>query len=88
MWKEVHGDVHLIKMLIGLPFQIYQIYGKRKVEDVYEILKKYNTGYIILEDSICLAPSQDGCRLPDLIDVDNGMVRFSSLNIHTANPVS
>ncbi|XP_064610291.1 protein C-mannosyl-transferase DPY19L3-like [Liolophura sinensis] len=54
--------------------EIYQIYGKRKVEDVYEILKKYNTGYIILEDSICLAPSQDGCRLPDLIDVDNGMI--------------
>ena len=57
-------------------FQLYQTYGKRKPEDVHAILVGYNTSYIIMEDSICLAPSKDGCRLPDLIDVDNGVVRL------------
>lgn len=54
--------------------ELYQIYGRRLPEDVYKILHKYASNYIILEDSICLAPSRDGCRLPDLIDVDNGIV--------------
>ena len=54
--------------------QLYQYYAKRKPEDVYELLMKYKTDYIILEDSICLAPSRGGCRLPDLLDIDNGVV--------------
>ena len=54
--------------------QLYQYYGKRKPEDVHKILSDYKTDYIILEDSICLAPSKNGCRVPDLIDVDNGVV--------------
>lgn len=54
--------------------QLYQYYAKREPVDVHQILKKYKTDYIILEDSICLAPSRGGCRLPDLLDVDNGMV--------------
>ncbi|KAL3883925.1 hypothetical protein ACJMK2_030151 [Sinanodonta woodiana] len=53
--------------------ELYQMYARRTPEDVYEILKKYNTNYIILEDSICLAPST-GCRLPDLLDMDNGEI--------------
>ena len=56
-------------------FQLYQTYGKRTPEDVHAILRVYKTSYIIMEDSICLAPSNNGCRLPDLIDVDNGVVR-------------
>ncbi|KAL4232819.1 hypothetical protein ACF0H5_007505 [Mactra antiquata] len=54
--------------------ELYQYYGKREPEDVHNLLMKYKTDYIILEDSICLAPSRGGCRLPDLIDVDNGVV--------------
>uniref|UniRef100_A0A915J1T4 Uncharacterized protein n=1 Tax=Romanomermis culicivorax TaxID=13658 RepID=A0A915J1T4_ROMCU len=50
--------------------QVYQIYARRKPDEVYRILKSFDTSYIILEDSICLAKS-DGCRLPDLIDLDN-----------------
>lgn len=54
--------------------ELYQYYGKRTPEDVHEILLRYKTDYIILEDSICLAPSKGGCRLPDLLDVDNGVI--------------
>lgn len=40
-----------------------------------ELLKmsKYKSSFIILEDSICLAPSK-GCRTPDIVDIDNGIV--------------
>ncbi|KAH9490912.1 hypothetical protein Btru_039781, partial [Bulinus truncatus] len=54
--------------------QLYQIYGKQQPEHVHKILTKYKSNYIILEDSICRAPSKDGCRLPDLIDIDNGVM--------------
>ncbi|KAL1240931.1 putative C-mannosyltransferase DPY19L3 [Trichinella spiralis] len=50
---------------------IYQIYARRSAEDVYNILKKYNTNYIILEDSICRA-KRSGCTIPELIDLENG----------------
>lgn len=50
---------------------VYQIYAHRTPEEVYKILKSFDTHYIILEDSICLAKS-DGCRTPDLIDLANG----------------
>lgn len=52
---------------------VYQIYGRRTAEDVHQLLKSIDAHYIILEDSICLAPS-DNCRTPDLIDLDNGVV--------------
>lgn len=54
--------------------ELYQTYGKRTAEDVHKILSHYKTSYIIMEDSICLAPSNNGCRVPDLIDVDNGVI--------------
>lgn len=50
------------------------MYGRYTAEDVYEIMNKYSVNYIILEDSHCLAPSRGGCRLPDIVDVENGMV--------------
>lgn len=53
--------------------QLYQIYGRRTPQDVHDILTKYKSSYIILEDSICLAPSK-GCRTPDIVDIDNGIV--------------
>lgn len=59
--------------------ELYQYYAKREPEEVHNILSKYKTDYIILEDSICLAPSRGGCRLPDLLDVDNGVIPDSGL---------
>lgn len=53
-----------------------QVYGKRTPKDIYDIMKKNKADYIILEDSICLAHTEDGCRLPDIIDFDNGVVSF------------
>ncbi|XP_023930612.1 probable C-mannosyltransferase DPY19L3 [Lingula anatina] len=53
--------------------ELYQMYGRRTPEDVWTIMKKYNASYIILEDSICMAPSDD-CRTPDIIDMDNGVI--------------
>ena len=54
------------------------MYGRRTPEEVHSILVKFNASYIILEDSICLAASRGGCRLPDLIDVSNGVVGISN----------
>ena len=51
------------------------MYGRREPEDLFEIMTKYSVSYIILEDSHCLAPARNGCRLPDLVDVDNRIVR-------------
>ncbi|KAL5009746.1 hypothetical protein ScPMuIL_012051, partial [Solemya velum] len=62
------------KLLRDRTKDLYQMYGKRTPEDVYQIMKRYKADFIILEDSICLAPSRGGCRLPDLIDVDNGVI--------------
>ncbi len=50
------------------------MYARRTPADVADILRKYEVSYIILEDSICLSPRQ-GCRLPDLLDLDNGQVQ-------------
>jgi hypothetical protein len=47
-------------------------------EEVHKILKERDSHYIILEDSICLAPSKNNCRTGDLIDMDNGIVSCSS----------
>lgn len=54
--------------------EIYQIYGRKPPAEVYSILKYYRTNYIILEDSICLSASREGCRTPDLVDVANGEI--------------
>ncbi|XP_059176524.1 probable C-mannosyltransferase DPY19L3 [Physella acuta] len=61
--------------------QLYQIYGRRRPEDVHAILKTYESSYIILEDSICRAPSRGGCRTPDLVDIDNGVMPDDHINI-------
>lgn len=68
----------LVLIMVHFIFQLYQIYGRRTPEDVHAILTKHQSNYIILEDSICLAPSRGGCRLPDLIDYDNGVVGIAN----------
>lgn len=53
---------------------IYQIYARRTPRDVYMILKKHGTNYIILENSICYSRIEKGCKLKDILDYDNGHV--------------
>ena len=53
-------------------FQVYQIYARRPPEEVYKILRQHGTDFIILENSICLSQQDRGCRLVDLLDLDNG----------------
>ncbi|XP_076444676.1 protein C-mannosyl-transferase DPY19L3-like [Babylonia areolata] len=62
------------KLLRHKTKQLYQVYGRRTPEDVHAILKSLGSHYIILEDSICLAPLKNNCRTPDLIDLDNGVL--------------
>ncbi|KAJ7337819.1 hypothetical protein OS493_007977 [Desmophyllum pertusum] len=54
--------------------QVYQIYARRTPKEVHEILRQHGTDYIILENSICLSQQDRGCRLVDLLDLDNGHV--------------
>ncbi|XP_053305037.1 probable C-mannosyltransferase DPY19L3 [Spea bombifrons] len=55
--------------------QVYQVYAKRSPEDVHSILRSFGTDYVILEDSICYERRHGrGCRLRDLLDVDNGHI--------------
>ncbi|XP_018408584.1 PREDICTED: probable C-mannosyltransferase DPY19L3 [Nanorana parkeri] len=53
--------------------EVYQVYAKRSPEDVHGILRSFGTDYAILEDSICYERRHGrGCRLRDLLDVNNG----------------
>ncbi|KAG8562659.1 hypothetical protein GDO81_015757 [Engystomops pustulosus] len=55
--------------------QVYQIYAKRSPEDVHSILRSFGTDYVILEDSICYERRHGrGCRLRDLLDINNGNI--------------
>ncbi|KAE8608975.1 hypothetical protein XENTR_v10011679 [Xenopus tropicalis] len=55
--------------------QVYQIYANRSPEDVHSILRSFGTDYAILEDSICYERRHGrGCRLRDLLDLDNGHI--------------
>ena len=54
---------------LGIPFDS----SVMPLIQVHEILTAEGTDYIILEDSICLAPS-DGCRTPDLMDLEDGFI--------------
>jgi len=77
--KRKHYGYQLITLVLWslcVLGQLYQMYGRRTPEDVFVVMSKYSVSYIILEDSHCLAPSRNGCRLPDLIDIDNKIVCF------------
>ncbi|XP_059083191.1 probable C-mannosyltransferase DPY19L3 [Tigriopus californicus] len=54
--------------------ELYQIYARKSPEEVHDILVKYNTSYIILEDSICLSRSDKRCNLPTTMDLTNGHI--------------
>ena len=67
------GCSHGIDFCHPVSFQLYQIYAKKPASEVHEILVRYNTSYIILEDSICLAPTSR-CNLGSNMDLANGHV--------------
>nr|CAH8865618.1 unnamed protein product [Trichobilharzia regenti] len=50
--------------------QLYQIYGRKSLDEVYSILRNYSIDYFIIETSICFTKST-GCREADLIDFEN-----------------
>jgi len=50
--------------------ELYQVYGKKSPQEVYDLLIKYSTNYIVLEDSICLN-HRDRCTTPDIMDLVN-----------------
>ncbi|CAB4070379.1 unnamed protein product [Lepeophtheirus salmonis] len=54
--------------------ELYSIYSKISPEEVYQILRKYDTSYIILEDSICMAPPSNRCSLNEIMDLTNGFI--------------
>jgi len=53
--------------------ELYQMYGKVSPLEVHKNLRKYNTSFVILEDSICLA-HRERCSTPDIIDLTNGHI--------------
>lgn len=60
--------------MLRLTPQLYEMYARRVPAEAHQLLTHYDTGYIFLEDSICPAPPKDGCRLTDILDLDNSMV--------------
>lgn len=70
-WETLKQGIYYCELFILR--QLYQINRRRTSQNVYDILTKYKSSFIILEDSICLAPS-NGCRTPDIVDIDNGIV--------------
>ncbi|KAM3919562.1 protein C-mannosyl-transferase DPY19L3 [Leptodactylus fuscus] len=67
------------KLLRDRTKQVYQIYAKRSPEDVHGILRSFGTDYVILEDSICYERRHGrGCRLRDLLDLNNGHIMDGS----------
>ncbi len=62
--------------MVTVVFQLYQMYARTEPRVMYDVFAKYDVSFFILEDSICLAKS-DNCRLPDLLDVENGQVSES-----------
>ncbi|XP_076372362.1 protein C-mannosyl-transferase DPY19L3-like [Tachypleus tridentatus] len=63
--------------------QVYQIYSRRDPEYVHRLLEDIGASYIILEDSICLAPPRDGCTLPEIMDIHNKISYYYSLDKST-----
>lgn len=61
--------------------KLYSIYGKYSIKKVHKIMLEEKADYIILEDSICYAPST-GCSTNDIVDMasgilpDNGIKKF------------
>uniref|UniRef100_A0A0N5A2F8 Nucleotid_trans domain-containing protein n=1 Tax=Parastrongyloides trichosuri TaxID=131310 RepID=A0A0N5A2F8_PARTI len=53
--------------------RLYSIYGKYSIKKVHKIMVDEGADYIVVEDSICYAPS-DGCSTNDLVDMSSGII--------------
>ena len=51
------------------------MYGQVSPEQMHSVLVKYNSSYIILEDSICLW-TDSRCSTPSIIDLSYGHVIY------------
>lgn len=69
IYTNTNNDLFLPKKYIRSVF--LKVYGRKSMHEVNKILQNENIDYIILEDSICLAPST-GCSTNDIIDITNG----------------
>ncbi|XP_029982908.1 probable C-mannosyltransferase DPY19L3 isoform X1 [Sphaeramia orbicularis] len=55
--------------------QVYQVYARRSLEEVHDILRAVGADYVVLENSICYERRhRRGCRLRDLLDLANGHI--------------
>lgn len=76
-WRPITNHPHFEdKGLRQRTKELYSIYGRLSPEEVYETLVKYNTSYIILEDSHCMSAGRqaDRCSLPDTMDLTFGHI--------------
>lgn len=48
--------------------RIYKVYGKYSIEEVHAMACAETIDYLILEDSICLASTKNGCSTNEIID--------------------
>ena len=73
-----HNNIITFKLFIIFLLQLYKIYGQFSPKEVHTTLNKYNSSYIILEDSICLAPTSmrktARCTLNEIVDLTYGFV--------------
>ena len=76
-WRPITNHPHFEdKALRQRTRELYQMYGQFSPKQVHETLLKFNTSFIILEDSQCLSASRspDRCGLPDTVDLAYGHV--------------
>ena len=52
--------------------KVYQVYSKRTVAEVHDILNEVDADYIILEEGRCYGEDDVGCRTRDIVDTVNG----------------
>jgi hypothetical protein len=51
------------------------MYAHRPVNQVIDILHKYKTEYIILENNVCYTDNLNYCSLIEIMDINNKHVR-------------
>ena len=76
-WRPITNHPHFEdKSLRQRTKELYKIYGQFSPDEVYQSLVKYNTSYIILEDSQCLLAGKtpDRCAMTDTVDLTYGHV--------------
>jgi len=78
-WRPITNHPHFEDQdLRDRTRELYKIYGQFSPKEVHTTLNKYNSSYIILEDSICLAPTSmrktARCTLNEIVDLTYGFI--------------